>query len=134
MQRLPPPENLLEDLAERLTELVGQYGFWKDGRLLWTMPVEVAIDALLPEMFCPPPSPDTAFTTPGGTPERFTELLERAEANRHLWHAADRDLEALERVAAMLKPGKGDKRNTRKHYQIVVETDHGPEATEFPGN
>jgi hypothetical protein len=134
MQRLPPSEELLEDLAQRLTQAVEQYGFWQDGRIWMLLPVEAAINALLPEMFCPPPSPDAAFTTPGGTPEHFAELLERAEANRHLWHPADRDLEALERLAAMLKPGHGDKRDTRKHYQIVVETDHGPEPTEFPGN
>ena len=81
--------------------------------------------AVWPEVFRDPPGPDVAFTAPGNTTERLEELVARAEANSPLFPPASRDLDLLDRLGARLRG-----MDSRKHFEIVVETDAGPKKAE----
>ena len=52
---------------------------------------------MFPEEFRSPPDPNAALEFPGGTSEHLQERIDRARANRGLFHAADRDLKMLAR-------------------------------------
>ena len=121
-----PPE-LLEELALRLQVAVEQHGFWHLGRICFQF-APVA-EALFPDLFRDPPTPDLAVELPGGTPERLQQLIERGEANRSLVPPADRDLERVQQLlAARAKSGR-TRKDRRKHYEVVVESHDGAKAS-----
>jgi hypothetical protein len=116
-----------EELAERLQAALEQYGFIDAGH--WVLPFECIVQAMLPEELCDAihPTPDGASDAPGGAPERLQQMIDRAEAASGLT-VADRDREAAERVAAMVENDRKARRDSRKHYQVVVETTEGTEV------
>src|SRR5262245_21588227 len=94
------PSRKDEMVADALSSALERHGFWHKGRLC--LPFEAAMAAVLPRWFCDPEAKDTRRLPPGTTPERLAALVQRADADLPLFAAADRDLDALERLGWML--------------------------------
>jgi hypothetical protein len=127
------PAKLLEDIAERLTIALQLHGYWCtcQGTKRLSVYATSYLQATIPEHFCHPPRPDKTQTVPCGTPERLKQLIKRGEQGQHILPIADQDLEALERLGAMLRQTKGKRddrrrnKDRRKNYQVVIETHSG---------
>ena len=127
------PAKLLEDMAERLTIALQLHGYWCtcQGTKRLSVHATSYLQATIPEHFCHPPRPDKTQTVPCGTPERLKQLIKRGEQGQHILPIADQDLEALERLGAMLRQTKGKRddrrrnKDRRKNYQVVIETHSG---------
>jgi len=112
-------------VADALSTALERHGFWHKGRLC--LPFEAVTAAVLPRWFCDPEAKDTRRLPPGMTPERLAALVQRADADAPQFAAADRDLDALERLGWMLRPRKTRKRTRRDQRDsshVVVRQTH----------